>query len=803
MTRIEGSLCPRCVEFWEPFLSFLSGSAPFFHVPNNFPDTHWRQHKIHFKETFIFQHHSSIQCLIKSGTQGCKFCGWLMRRIPERHPDYEGSILGSIFLILKAPEFGDFDLCQYENPTSFQRYCKIKLVTLHQHSSFLEARPSQLEGPLRSLPQMLPARDSVAEIAANAKKMLSLCTSSHKKCAATVPNTMPTRIIDVGTLECSILRLITTANAPPQRYAILTYRWGVDGGSYKLLKDRLEDYHRGIPETRLPATLVDAIGFTRQLGIRYLWIDALCILQDADNRIDWNTEASKMREYYGSAHVCLSALCATSAESGLFRSCCDRHEEYELALIEGSRVGLTPCHTSMQDTESFDEDRSFDSAFKSSPLNFRGWTLQERLLSQRLLHIGRHQVYLECSSCQISERSVVESEKSQGRAQFDSPGTFLSLPRFAEFRRQMEEAPGEISQEMILKGWYELVMEYGPREVQEVEDKLMAFDGLRMLFQLGMQCGYFYGLWEADVCNGLLWFNGTHVFHIVKQSVYDPQSISLYKDGSSTSTSSGGSYIGDGTVEHSYILGSGHEHLRQFWHGHSFQGQQPKDELQEHQKAKCIEAASQTKIQSYPKNNVYDHATSIPLIKSLPTWSWASCTTPLSSCVVNNSASIEFGRDTIPRTKVDVMKLGHMEVAGSMKPFIAIRATVAKLEVVQGRMISSLQYLEVEHGRRRLITVTTGASNVYLDRELREPAFTTHGLIMYESGYREDTLNQSVLTLLLVKKAHFGRQTCIEGGIDCNQVYERIGLGFFRHERLLQFHHDQSELDCSETVYLI
>lgn len=821
-------LCDFCFEFFVPFLN-KAHRKTCFQCEGRLID---RWQEVEFKavpddmnsrEVIYFRHHPSIQSLIGCKTEGCTFCEWLIRHISENDLEPDGEIL---LVVEKPTALRRAHLCKILPSRDLQRHCSIKIANVLDNSC-LEAEPSQLENPLRSLPQMLPARDSISAIAANAKKMLDLCTSSHENCATIKkPNAMPTRVIDVGTLECSSLRLTTTAKAPPQRYAIMSYRWGIDGSAYKLFQNRLEDYHRGIPKSELPATLVDAIDFTRQLGIRYLWIDALCILQDGDDRTDWNIEAPKMGEYYRSADVCISALGAPSAESGLFRSA-----DFELAIHKGVTVGPTPCGTKLRVYEinnDVDETQSFGIAFDSSPLNFRGWTLQERLLSRRLLHIGINQVFLECSSSLTSERGLFEKEEY--RTVLPTFGTFLSLPKFAEFRTQVEETPEKASQESILQRWYELVMEYGPRKLTEEGDRLMAFDGLRMLFQSSMRCKYFYGVWEADICNGLLWFIGTHGFNAHAKSSLDPQSINLFEEGSSIGTSSGGSYS-DLPQRSSYILGS-FEQPRQFWYGHSFQRQQVEDEPQEPKDEKDIEAASQTEIQNYTNNNVDEYATSTLLSTSLPTWSWASWTASLNSCVVETQATIKHCHEEIPRIKVDVTKLGHMKVLGAMKPFIAMRATIVKIELVQGRMISSLQYSEPEQGGRRLV-VARGASNVYLDRKPSEPTFTTDGLIMYESGYREKTphleeflqfqkdvhpervsdwerafhpqgaLHQSLLTLLLVKKAQIGEQDCIEGGNGGKMVYERIGLGFLRHDQALQSQVDKSELDCRETVYLI
>ena len=61
------------------------------------------------------------------------------------------------------------------------------------------------------------------------------------------------------------------------------------------------EWRQGFLLDRLLATLKDAVVLTRDLGIEYIWIDALCIVQDS--RLEWAAEARKMMAYYANAYV--------------------------------------------------------------------------------------------------------------------------------------------------------------------------------------------------------------------------------------------------------------------------------------------------------------------------------------------------------------------------------------------------------------------------------------------------------------------------------------------------------------------
>lgn len=66
--------------------------------------------------------------------------------------------------------------------------------------------------------------------------------------------------------------------------------------------------------SHLPEIVKDAILVTREPGLRYIWIDAHCIIQDSEE--DKTRELTKMAEIYSCAHVTLSAASAANAENG-------------------------------------------------------------------------------------------------------------------------------------------------------------------------------------------------------------------------------------------------------------------------------------------------------------------------------------------------------------------------------------------------------------------------------------------------------------------------------------------------------
>jgi hypothetical protein len=76
----------------------------------------------------------------------------------------------------------------------------------------------------------------------------------------------------------------------------------------------MESHRRGIAWSEVSKYFRDAIAITRKLGIRYLWIDSLCIIQD--DREDQELEAIKMGSVYGNAYLVLAATAAADGDVG-------------------------------------------------------------------------------------------------------------------------------------------------------------------------------------------------------------------------------------------------------------------------------------------------------------------------------------------------------------------------------------------------------------------------------------------------------------------------------------------------------
>ncbi|KAF2095681.1 HET-domain-containing protein [Rhizodiscina lignyota] len=108
------------------------------------------------------------------------------------------------------------------------------------------------------------------------KAWIEDCSNHHEICQRREPFPLPHRVVDVGHREVC---LYDTKGGEAQPYAALSHRWH-DSKPLQTTKERLSHHQRRLVWGELPIAFQEAIELTRALGIRYLWIDSLCIQQD-------------------------------------------------------------------------------------------------------------------------------------------------------------------------------------------------------------------------------------------------------------------------------------------------------------------------------------------------------------------------------------------------------------------------------------------------------------------------------------------------------------------------------------------
>jgi hypothetical protein len=196
-----------------------------------------------------------------------------------------------------------------------------------------------------------PEKGSEADML-KCKAWLQVCDGYHKHVASYIGR-LPTRVLDVGSGDDeNSIRLRITDGKAWGLYIALSHRWKHDTPTSTTAN--LDDRCRGIDLRDLPQTYREAVHITRKLGVRFLWIDSLCIIQDG--RLDWASECGRMEEVFASAY------CTIAVSPGI-----NATGNFELDVEKGE-------------------------------LSSRGWILQERALSRRTIHFIGDQIYWECGS---------------------------------------------------------------------------------------------------------------------------------------------------------------------------------------------------------------------------------------------------------------------------------------------------------------------------------------------------------------------------------------------------------------------
>lgn len=330
-----------------------------------------------------------------------------------------------------------------------------------------------------------------------ARDQIEHCSKHHLGCQLPEEGTscfMPSRLVHIpaDTRNGVLLRLRPDLPSGT-RYAALSYRWGrrPTWPACRTTRQNISKQLQRIPWTTLPATLQDAVEAARKLGLEYIWIDSICIIQDDEE--DWQFESMQMATVYAHAQVTLCAAIAFDTRVGMFSQRDTTSLSHILTVrYRGEVFPIYAFHVPQESGRI--EPRLLADVWRGSlemsldyPLFNRAWAFQERLASRRVLLFGKEELIMECASGCVFEESLyrLRPPQSSDRTLKAAYAGAMDSPR---------------------KLWWEIVYTYSHLKLTVPTDRLPAIAAVaQRLASHSPADEYICGLWRSSLLSDLLW----------------------------------------------------------------------------------------------------------------------------------------------------------------------------------------------------------------------------------------------------------------------------------------------------------
>ena len=463
-------------------------------------------------EWLYYFHYKSPYDMHKSAKDGCHFCAIVQYCLDEMSWYETGLRPGS------GPDGIAFHrtIPSERSTKDLKHWHESSTLNIHRYEQFAQVEPSKLLPSEIPKSCFAPGIELTTDFFPNSPDLyisttspacvslaytwLKTCLDNHAPCTAFQSRgSLPSRIINVSDPKRPF---IEHGESRDEKYVTLSYKWG-ENIKYTTSKQNIESHYTAIPMDKLPKTFQQAINITFKLGFRWLWIDALCILQDC--AVEKHHEIVKMAEVFRCSTLTLFAECADNANAGL-------------SSIRNP-LWVRPCEVTIKAT--FDEHELVSQMHaiggsqhyqnQAAPLLRRGWVLQEEVLATRRLNFSERMISWQCVCDESTEpnprcRTKVECPKTDEE--------WLAIMRVSSFgllrhwMRVRNLSPLRDT-EYQFYAWYRLVEKYSERTLTYQSDVLSALAGLAKELASTQNIGYTNGLWKNDLARGLLWSIGT------------------------------------------------------------------------------------------------------------------------------------------------------------------------------------------------------------------------------------------------------------------------------------------------------
>ncbi|RYN88928.1 hypothetical protein AA0120_g7212 [Alternaria tenuissima] len=311
------------------------------------------------------------------------------------------------------------------------------------------------------------------------RSSLRTCLTEHPKCAeAQNPSWFPERLLclEPNSGGQSSVRLVETRDQiSGGSWIALSHCWGSERFTCTTTKN-IHTHKKMIDLSTLPPTFQDAVIVARELGVSYLWIDSLCIIQDDQD--DWAGHAEHMDQIYENALLVVAAVSSNNGSVPFLGAEAPSARSYYHSVGIGPKVP-----DASDDGEPISCLRARRGEVRLSPtwidgpLESRAWAWQERHCAVRILSFTDVEAKWRCKvtvacECQYEDNAY-------------------------EWRNE---------DEANLKNWHSWVWEYSKRDLTYETDRLPAIASVASRLHAVLQSNYLAGLWEEELPFNLGWY---------------------------------------------------------------------------------------------------------------------------------------------------------------------------------------------------------------------------------------------------------------------------------------------------------
>lgn len=445
----------------------------------------------------VVQLHQSVEDLRNSIETGCLFCRNLWARCLNERPELQdengrinipllehvttrfrtgGSELTQLKLECRqnciiAEYFDNSDWGAHKRTYSMSGISP-ETMEFDGFSDYAQSRPGEFPSS---------TRDSVALW----QKWYRLCKDKHRHCRPSDQrhNFRPKRLIQVHEDDPMSWNLVDETSDITEPYMTLSHCWGASQ-PIRLKRSDIVQYKERNLITKLPKTFAEAIEVAKSLGIHYIWIDSLCIVQD--DEADWREQSSLMRSIYTYSDCNIAATSSRGSSEGCFQTS-DAALKHPTVINLGFE--LNGCSTYQLSRVSSVEDD-----LNTAPLNSRAWVFQERYLASRQLSFTASQVYWECAE-------LVANEQCPGGL---ADELWTKQQTLSLWKKRLAPA----NDEDFRRIWSNVVEQYSSCALTKKTDKVIALSGLADHLERSQRHvgnTYRYGLWSRDFHRQLCW----------------------------------------------------------------------------------------------------------------------------------------------------------------------------------------------------------------------------------------------------------------------------------------------------------